>query len=77
VRAVARLTAFDGEAIYDKPNCTPKLAATVTPELIQEPEKTRPSSGRSGNSGRISIAGAGYEHLSPTGWRIVEVRELG
>jgi site-specific DNA recombinase len=54
------LERFDVEAVYDKPNRILELAATVTPELIPD-SKTRPPSGRSGNSGEISIAGAGFE----------------
>ncbi|MDX6718236.1 MAG: site-specific recombinase [Solirubrobacteraceae bacterium] len=50
--------AFDVTAIYDKPNQTPELRATVTPELVPEDEKPRPSNTRSGIS---SIAGAGFE----------------
>ena len=45
------LEAFDVMAIYDKPNRTLELSATVA-------ETNRPPSGRSGNSG---IAGAGFE----------------
>ena len=50
--------AFDVTAIYDKPNQTLELRATVTPELVPEDEKPRPSDTRSGIS---SIAGAGFE----------------
>ena len=50
--------AFDVTAVYDKPNRTLELAATVTPELVPENEKPRPSHARSGIS---SIAGAGFE----------------
>jgi hypothetical protein len=53
--------AFDVTAIYDKPNQTLELRATVTPELVPEDEKPRPSNTRSGIS---SIAG---ERYAPTG----------
>jgi site-specific DNA recombinase len=52
------LDAFDVTAVYDKLNRTLELSATVTPEFL---ETNRPPSGRSGNSGDISIAGAGFE----------------
>jgi site-specific DNA recombinase len=55
------LERFEVEAVYDKARRTLELAATITPELVPEAEKTRPPSGRSGNSGQISIAGAGFE----------------
>jgi hypothetical protein len=55
------LDRFHVEAVYDKANRTLELAATVTPELMPEPERNRPPSGRSGNSSCISIAGAGFE----------------
>ena len=55
------LDRFEVEAVYDKAGRTLELAATITPELVPETEKTRPPSGRSGNSGQISIAGAGFE----------------
>jgi hypothetical protein len=51
-----------------------ELRATVTPELVPEDEKPRPSDTRSGIS---SIAGAGFGHLSPTlAYRLVEVIQL-
>lgn len=50
--------AFDVCAVYDKPNHTLELAATVTPELVADNEKPRPTDARSGIS---SIAGAGFE----------------
>jgi hypothetical protein len=50
--------AFDVTAIYDKPNRTLELAATVTPELVPENENPRRSDAPSGIS---SIAGAGFE----------------
>jgi hypothetical protein len=66
--------AFDVTAIYDKPNQTLELRATVTPELVPEDEKPRPSNTRSGIS---SIAGAGYGHLSPTlAYRFAETVQL-
>jgi hypothetical protein len=47
------LDRFDVEAAYDKTNRTLELAATVVPELVPEPEKRRPPSGRSGNLARF------------------------
>lgn len=41
------LDRFDIEAVYDKPGRTLELAATITPELVPEPERTdRPAGGR-------------------------------
>jgi hypothetical protein len=44
-RSTARRT-----AVYDKPNRTLELRATVAPELIPEDEEPRPSEARSGMS---------------------------
>jgi hypothetical protein len=41
-------TPFDVTAVYDKPNQTLELRATVTPELVPEDEKPRPGNTRSG-----------------------------
>jgi hypothetical protein len=69
-----RFDAFDITAIYDKPNQTLELRATVTPELVPEDEKPRPSNTRSGIS---SIAGAGYGHVSPTlAYRFTEIIQV-
>jgi hypothetical protein len=62
---------FDVMAVYDKPKRRLQLAATVAAELAPTPET--PPRVRWGKS---SIAGAGFEHLSATGYRIVEVRKL-
>lgn len=55
---------------------TLEIAATITHEFVPGPEMTRPPNGRSGNSGDTSIAGAGFEHQSATGYRFVQVLEL-
>lgn len=50
--------AFDVKATYDKLNARLELAATVTPELVTDQEKSDRPEGRSLNS---VIAGAGFE----------------
>jgi hypothetical protein len=52
-RSTARRT-----AVYDKPNRTLELRATVAPELV--PEDKNPDRARPGR-GCLSIAGAGFE----------------
>ena len=60
-------------ATYDKRDGKLQVAATVTAELVADNYKPRAPGEASGNS---YIAGAGYEHLSPTAYWFVEVREL-
>jgi hypothetical protein len=63
---------FDVAATYDKADRRLKLAATITPELVAAQEAKGPPQGRP-RSRILSIAGAGFEQVSPTGYRIVEV----
>jgi hypothetical protein len=66
--------AFDVTAVYDKPNQTLELGATVTPELVPQDKNPRPSDTRSGKS---SIVGRDMDP-SPTlgGYGFVEVVEI-
>ncbi len=59
---------FEVTAVYDKPNRTLELAATVTPELV--PENENPDRATLGRSGKSSIAGARF--VPPSDARILE-----
>jgi hypothetical protein len=66
--------AFDLEARYNHHEKTLKLSVTVFPELAEVLESERPleAAGRS----KSFIAGAGYEGVPATAFRIAEVHKL-
>lgn len=71
---VAIFKAFDIGVVYDKPNQTIALAATIRSDLRFDKENPRQGVASSGMFSKV--AGAGLEHISPTVYKLLEVRQL-
>jgi hypothetical protein len=62
---------------YDKPNRRIEISATITEAIADALENTRDLPGEVSSVAQRDIAGAGFEHLSPTlAYRFVEVVQL-
>lgn len=72
------LARFDVQFTFDKPSRSPDISAAIglDPSGDDEPEKTTATRPNGDGSQVLSIAGAGFERISATAYRLTASRIL-